>query len=68
MDPASPSTKTFCGICGATSYRQVIARDTSGAMRPRERLRWSSCEREFADVQAWRQGRPWAAASPVVGE
>lgn len=67
MDPASPSPKNFCGICGATSYRKVIARDASGAMRPMERLRCTGCEREFADVQAWRQGLPSAHAFPETG-
>lgn len=67
MDPASPSPKNFCGICSATSYRKVIARDASGAMRTMERLRCTGCEREFADVHAWRQGLPLAHASTETG-
>ncbi len=67
MDPALPSPRNFCGICGATSYRKVIARDASGAMRPIERLRCTGCEREFLDVQAWRLGGPSVSASPETG-
>ena len=64
MDSVSPSPRNFCGICGATSYRKVIARDASGAMRPTNRLRCIGCEREFLDVQSWRQGTPWVPVPP----
>lgn len=56
-----------CGFCGATSYRRVVARDPQGAMRYAERLVCTGCTREFADMQAWRQGAsgtPSEAALP----
>lgn len=63
MDSAFPSHRNFYGIYGATSYRKVIARDASGAMRPMERLRCTGCEREFLDVQARLQDVRCAPAS-----
>ncbi|KRC22553.1 hypothetical protein ASE31_21990 [Acidovorax sp. Root217] len=56
--------RNYCGICRATSYRKVIARDDSGAMRTTERLRCTGCGREFLDVQSWRQGLPRIDAPP----
>jgi len=67
MDSVSPSPRNFCGIYGATSYRKVIARDASGAMRPTSRLRCIGYEREFLDVQSWRQGAPWVPVSSEAG-
>ncbi|MGV3681643.1 MAG: hypothetical protein ACO1PM_18270 [Acidovorax sp.] len=64
MDPAYPSPVNCCGICGATSYLKLIARDANGAMRPTELLRSTCCEREFANVPSWRQDVPWDPASP----
>lgn len=43
-------------MCGATSYRAVIARDDSGAMRPSGLFQCSGCSVVFADPKAWREG------------
>jgi hypothetical protein len=43
-------------MCGATSYRAVIARDDSGAMRASGLFQCSSCSVVFADPKAWRNG------------
>lgn len=45
-----------CRMCGATSYRHVIARDDSGAMRPTGLYQCSRCSVVFADPRAWREG------------
>ncbi|WP_235516106.1 hypothetical protein [Acidovorax sp. Root219] len=66
MESSQPSPRNCCGICRATSYRKVIARDASGAMRTTEWLRCTGCEREFLDVQSWRQGVPRVDAPPEV--
>ena len=68
MEPSHPSPKNCCGICRATSYRKVIERDASGAMRTTDRLRCTGCEREFLDVQSWRQGLPRVIAPPELGQ
>lgn len=68
MEPVSPSPKNCCGICSATSYRKVIARDASGAMRTTQRLRCIGCEREFLDFQSWRQGEPWVPVPPEADQ
>ena len=45
-----------CRMCGATSYRRVLARDEGGAMRATELYQCSSCSVVFADPRAWREG------------
>ena len=45
-----------CRTCGATNYRQVIARDASGDLRPTGLYRCSGCSVVFADPKAWRDG------------
>jgi hypothetical protein len=66
MESSQPSPRNCCGICGATSYRKVIARDASGALRNTERLRCTGCEREFLNVQSWRQGVQRVDVPPKV--
>src|SRR5512135_1680998 len=46
-----------CRMCGATSYRPVIARDGAGAMTRTGLYRCSGCSVDFADPKAWREGR-----------
>lgn len=43
-------------MCGATSYRPVIDRDASGALRPTSLFRCSGCSVAFTDPKAWRDG------------
>jgi len=43
-------------MCGATSYRHVIARDEHGALRPTSLYQCSGCSVVFADPKAWRDG------------
>lgn len=52
--PASPLNA--CRLCGATSYRRVLARDDSGALRPNGLYQCSGCSVVFANPQAWRDG------------
>lgn len=56
MQTNPPTSPNCCGLCGATSYHRVVARDKSGAMKYTERLQCSGCGRECADVRDWRQG------------
>jgi len=43
-------------MCGATSYRRVIDRDTDGVLRPTGLFHCSGCSVVFADPKAWRDG------------
>lgn len=45
-----------CRLCGATSYRRVLARDETGAVRPNGLFQCSGCTVVFADPAAWRDG------------
>jgi hypothetical protein len=51
-------------MCGASSYRAVIDRDGSGAMRPTGLYRCSGCSVVFADPRAWREGGADDAVAP----
>ncbi len=52
--PTGPTS--CCRMCGATSYRPVIARDAAGAMTRTGLYRCSGCSVVFADPRAWREG------------
>jgi hypothetical protein len=56
-----------CRMCGATSYRRVIARDSEGAMRPTGLYRCSGCSVVFADPRAWREGEEPALSGGGAG-
>lgn len=45
-----------CRMCGATSYRRVVARDETGAMKSTGLYQCSGCSVVFADPKAWREG------------
>lgn len=64
-NPTAPQNR--CGVCGATSYRRVVERDSQGVMRYGEQLICSGCAREFTGMAAWRRGQsdlpPGAAAA-----
>lgn len=45
-----------CRMCGATSYRKVVARDEAGAMKSTGLYQCSGCSVVFADPRAWREG------------
>lgn len=47
-----------CRLCGATSYRRVLARDETGEMKPNGLYQCSGCSVVFTDPQAWRDGGP----------
>lgn len=51
-------------MCGATSYRRVIARDDHGALRPTDLYECSGCSVVFADSKAWRDGGADDLAAP----
>lgn len=56
-------------MCGATSYRSVIDRDGTGALRPTSLLQCSGCSVVFVDPKAWRDGEaetPQQAAPGLV--
>jgi hypothetical protein len=52
-----------CRVCGATSYRRVIARDETGALKPNGLYQCSGRTVVFTDPSAWRDGGPDIAAS-----
>lgn len=56
-----------CRLCGATSYRAVIARDAAGALRANGQYQCSGCGLVFRDPKDWR-GSAGAdvAAAPAV--
>src|SRR5512135_1878913 len=55
--PAMPTGPlSCCRMCGATSYRPVIARDAAGAMTRTGLHQCSGCSVVFADPKAWREG------------
>lgn len=56
MTPRRPTS--CCRLCGAASYRPVIARDAAGAMTHTGLYRCSGCSVVFADPKAWREGGP----------
>lgn len=51
-----------CRMCGATSYRNVIERDDTGALKPTGMFHCSGCSVVFADPRAWRHGEAEALA------
>ena len=61
-----------CCQCGARSYRRVIDRDRTGAMRPTHLYHCSGCSIVFSDPRAWRDGvgdlRRETVAMPRRGE
>lgn len=59
-----PSPLHCCRMCGATSYRRVVARDDEGAMRATQLYQCSGCSVVFADPKAWRDGG--ADTGPVI--
>lgn len=61
-------------MCGATSYRNAIARDGTGSLRPTGLYQCSGCSVVFADPKAWREGgedrtppAPVAPSEPSTG-
>ena len=42
-----------CYVCGATSFRKVIERDSGGAMSHLGRFACDGCGMVFADRQVW---------------
>jgi hypothetical protein len=64
MKPPHPYA---CRMCGATSYRHVIDRDDTGALKPTGMFHCSGCSVVFTDPRAWRDGEaePPAIASGV---
>lgn len=56
-----------CRLCGATSYRAVIARDAAGALRANGQYQCSGCGLVFRDPKDWRgSAGSEAAAAPAV--
>lgn len=43
-----------CRLCGATSYRKVVARNGTGAIRVTSQYRCSGCTLTFQDPKEWR--------------
>lgn len=57
-----PVPLNACRMCGATSYRRVLARDAEGKLSPNGLYQCSGCSVVFADPQAWRDGGPEVVA------
>lgn len=45
-----------CERCGAASYKPVIGRDESGAMKPTGEYQCVGCGLKFKDLDEWRLG------------
>lgn len=43
-----------CLHCGATAYKNLMARDADGVMRPAGRYQCVQCRCVFSDVRQWR--------------
>lgn len=43
-----------CRACGATSYKPVLARDDTGAMRPSQRYQCTGCDVTFTALSECR--------------
>lgn len=56
----------YCRMCGATSYRPVIARDGQGALRATDMFQCSGCSVVFTDLRAWRKGGDQNPPPPPV--
>jgi hypothetical protein len=54
-----------CRMCGSTSYRRVLARDESGAIRATELYHCSGCSVVFADPKSWREGGADIVSPPL---
>ena len=53
-------------MCGASSYRPVIQRDSRGAMRPSGMFQCSGCSFVFSNPKDWhRGGRSGLLAAPL---
>jgi hypothetical protein len=52
-----------CRLCGATSYRNVVARNGAGAIRATSVYRCSGCTLTFQDPKEWRDAAPPIARS-----
>ena len=61
-----PYPVNACRMCGATSYRHVVARDENGKLRPNGLYQCSGCSVVFADPKIWRDGGPDVQAQPDV--
>lgn len=54
-----------CRLCGATSYRPVLARD-DGVLKPSGLFRCSGCSVVFEDPASWREsGRDSEVPEPL---
>ena len=59
-------TLRCCRMCGATSYRPVIARDAQGALRATDLFQCSGCSVVFTDPKAWREGGDQEPPPPTI--
>jgi rubredoxin len=61
----TPSVRAHysCRLCGATSYRNVVARNGSGEIRATSQYRCSGCELTFRDPTEWRHSSAPATRS-----
>ena len=57
-----------CRLCGASSYRRVIERDETGAMRHRGLFACSGCSVVFTDPGSWRENGPEPTLLPPPPE
>ncbi|MEN9844063.1 MAG: hypothetical protein RLZZ612_1892 [Pseudomonadota bacterium] len=54
--PRQTRARNSCFHCGATSYRSVVERDSTGTMRSSGRYQCVQCRRVFTDIRQWREG------------
>lgn len=55
-DMINASLVPCCRLCGATSYRRVVARDEQGCTTVSGLFQCSGCSVVFADPRAWCEG------------
>jgi len=49
----APDPRAHCRVCGAMSYRRVIARDAAGRLTANGLYQCTGCSMTFSDPKAW---------------
>lgn len=62
----APDPRAHCRVCGAMSYRRMIARDAAGRLTANGLYQCTGCSMTFSDPKAWHtvSGRTPSSASP----
>jgi hypothetical protein len=49
----APDPRAHCRVCGAMSYRRMIARDANGRLTANGLYQCTGCSMTFSDPRAW---------------